>query len=646
MAALIHEGVWSTSPTWPGGLRDGDLAFLVWRYASGTSLPELSPSAPWRSVASYRYQSGASRYRGGLYYSWVQAGQLPALPDVSSNVQAYRLLVVRDTQGVGRTRSGIAMAPVLAGGGVLAFGPGPTGTGDLTILPDSGGPLAIGWAGPAGEGTVGNSGWSHRSVRAVELLPPRGPQAPLILAPGDGDEVAGTGEVEFGWQHRGVVQGGRQDAYQLRAWDYTSDELYWSASVGDWTVSEATNTSGTQGVVLPSDAFQLGVEMWWQVRTREGVDGRWSVWSPTSSFTPVSPPTVNVTGPGDVHDDLSPTVTWAASTPRGGQSAFRVQVARLGEVLYDSGVIPGGGSEWIVPPREWVNGGLYQARVQVQQTGGSWSAWSTRDFTITWTEPAIPQVDVWSTRQGVLVQVAADPGLAVDLERITGEGLWLPVGSFTMPASGVVTVTDVLAPYGQVTAYRARAVNELEGQRLASGWGLSGQVASSARWSYLAAAGDPLRTWVRVYINEDSSRTHQRPVAVAYGLGDTDPRVSYGRLRGQAGTLRLAALDYAGGEALLGLLHAGEPLVLRWPPETGDDPDPEDAGLLVFDVAGELDVARLAQVALQRRYVSVPWVEQEPPVPGSGSNAPVTHPIGGPPGAAAQADNELELEAF
>src|SRR5690625_4254224 len=501
MVSLVHDSGGGIEPLWPSsGVAEGDLAVVARRWTSsyGVRFPNPSPGPQWVGLGNYGTRSQySSHWRAELFWWQVRGASLPSIGPGSS-LTSFRLLIFRGTAGIGRARTGQALVPVSENGGASAIGVEASTAGDLTILPGSG-TVQVGWGAASSDGVFGNPGWNHSHTRIYELLPPAGPLAPLVLAPGDGAEVSAAEPVEFEWQHRPSVAGGRQDAYQLRVWDDVSDPEYWNASTGAWTTSEATNSSSTQGVAVPAAAFTVNVPMSWQVRSREGVDGRWSAWSSAASFMPVTPPSVSVIAPEDLHDDLSPLVAWAATTPRGEQSAFRVQVARLGQIVYDSGSQPGDDDEWQVPPQDWSNGALYQARVQVQQTGGSWSAWSTRDFTISWTEPATPDVTVWPTRQGVLVQVKADVGMSVDLERITGQGLWVPVGSLEMPGAEV-TVTDVLAPYGQVTAYRARAVNVLDGQRLTSGWGLSSQVTSTDRYSYLAAAGDPLRTWVRVYV--------------------------------------------------------------------------------------------------------------------------------------------------
>ncbi|HLS00969.1 MAG TPA: hypothetical protein VK054_03180, partial [Beutenbergiaceae bacterium] len=199
---------------------------------------------------------------------------------------------------------------------------------------------------------------------------------------------------------------------------------------------------------------------------------------------------------------------------------------------------------------------------------------------------------------------------------------------FTGASGGGFVFTDIAAPYGVSTAWRARAVTSLDGMRLTSEWVNSTPVISTDKGQYLFSALDPVRTWRQVRIVEDSEHELQRPTAVAYGLGDTRPRVTYGQHRGRAGTLVLSTLTDPHQDLadLTALLEAGETLQLRWGAE-GFHQQEEDAGLLTFSVAESLVESRGAQTSvLKGRRVSVPWVEQTRPDLGD-TNAPITHDI-------------------
>jgi len=647
MVALIHDSGWTRTPQWPAAARAGDVGFLlVAVYPSWMSGLSWRPGSAWSRLRQWQMLAIGSFARTVAVYQAAPGARLSESPNYASQ----RLVVFTDTSGVGVTRAGVGAVQARPFGGVFTVG-AQASAGDgagMVVLPGED-PFGFGvrgaWDASTAGGLLGDLDWDGSRTVAIELLPPAGPGAPVLLAPGNGDEVTNSGDVVHEWQHRPVVPGGFQDAYQLRVL-MDGDERYWNASTGALVAGETTNAATVESAAIPAGLYTANAPHGWQVRTREGVDGRWSEWSGTDSFTPVTPPTADLFGPDVFHDDLSPVVAWDSSTPRGTQTAFRVQLAHFGSIVYDSGVQPGRASEWQVPPLEWIQGGLYQRRVQVQQTGGSWSSWVTRDFTITWTEPATPGVEVWSGADGVLVQVVADAGLVVDLERITGEGLWVRVDSFTMPSDGAVTVTDVRAPLGRVVAYRARAVNELDGQRLVSGWGLSGQVANRSRWSYLFAARAPLSTWVRCYIRQDGPHRPVRATQVTDPMGDEWPRFSYGTRRGRSGTLVLHAFTQEDRDHLVELLYAGEPLGVRFPGEAEDaGPGYRDGGELIFGVAGEVEVARVTTGPLQRREITVPWRESAPVEPTGHTGAPIMHRFGGPAGAGPFSDNdETDME--
>lgn len=193
-----------------------------------------------------------------------------------------------------------------------------------------------------------------------------------------------------------------------------------------------------------------------------------------------------------------------------------------------------------------------------------------------------------------------------------------------------VPIVDVFAPYGQSTAWRARAATVLEGAPRWSEWGMSDPVTPVHKLAYLASAVDPARTWQPLLIVDDSEHTRQTPTAVVYGLGDDRPRVTRGVYRGRAGSLILTAGhdDEQELDNLIALLESSEPLILRWSAEGAGD-SIIDAGTLTFSVADSLATTRRAQVAVLRgRRISVSWVEQDGPGLGD-TNAPITHPIEG-----------------
>src|SRR5690625_1143585 len=254
MVSLVYDSGWSREPSWPSTVAEGDLAVVArrWTSASGVGYPNPSPGPQWIGLGNYGPRTGATRWQAELFWWQVRGTSRPSIGP-GSNFTSFRLMIFRGTAGIGRARTGRALVPVSENGGAIAIGVEASTAGDLTILPGTG-TVSVGWGAASSDGVFGNSGWNHSHTRIYELLPPAGPLAPLVLAPGDGAEVSSAESVAFEWQHRPSVSSGRQDAYQLRVWEDGGESSFWNASTGAWTTSEATNSSSTQGVVVPAAA--------------------------------------------------------------------------------------------------------------------------------------------------------------------------------------------------------------------------------------------------------------------------------------------------------------------------------------------------------------------------------------------------------
>lgn len=647
MVTRVGVSDWSANaPSWPSGTRKGDVAVLtsVHDQALGSivSPPGWSLAGSWSSVAWVSMVW--ARLDGAVWTQVVTDTSVPPWPGmrVEPGRRQVQVVVYRGTSGVGRSRQGMGEVPVQAHGGahvvaaeVAATGapvaslPGVTrnGTTGSAQRPAHLGQAAMwaatGWADAGGTpGTYGTTVDVSRLL-ALELLPPVGPAAPTIVSPATGNETSAGVDVDYAWRHNPASPGGYQDAYRLRV-DRGSGWEYWSASTGNWSASDVVNVSGVEGVTVPAARHTPMAEHVWQAMTREGLDGQWSPWSDTASHRPVTAPSVNVTAPtGVVSNDLTPTVAWTATTPRGVQTAVHVRVVDADAgVLYDSGALPTPAKSLTLPVLEWVNGAPVTALVRVQQTGGSWSPWVTSAFAVSWSEPATPTVSATPRAArdgGVVVDLSGlVAGARVEVQRVSPEGLWEPVVILDAPDASV-SVVDVFAPYGTPTAYRARQASVLDGVPLSSGWGMSAPVTSTDECMYLAAAQAPASSWVRVMLSTDGERTHRRPVSVAYGLGDDRARVSYGVRRGLAGSMVASTLSRLEHERLTELLESGAPLVMRWTPEydhaLGEQRTRRHVPPVTFQVAGEVTSARPLDGPFAYRAVSWPWVEHDPVVP-------------------------------
>ena len=444
------------SSAWPSGTQPGDLAIYSLLSAGSVSLNALRS---WSYLGRFNSRSsllltGTTRVYSKVLTAADIADGVPSIGgSYNSHTRQWQVLVTRSGEGIGTVRTGsraVAVEPnglgvIVAASSSSSGGDLPSGTGIDWILPPGVvwqwallGPAyyaysAMGTVEAASDGSTVGSPDNDRNALAIEILPPRGPREPSLLYPAEGNEIAYNDDITFEWRHRPTVSGGAQRAYRLR-FEAGEDYLYWNASTGQLVSSQVTNVSGEERVTLPAGLFPVDAEQTWEVQTQEDADGQWSPWSAAGSFMPVIPPTAVITEPsGTLHDDLAPVVRWTSETPRGEQTAYRVRVAFLGSIIYDSRAIVGAATEFQLPVLDWSNGAGYQVQVQVQQTGGAWSLWDTREFFVSWTEPEEPVVQARRHEDGIEVTVL-DGEVAqarATLEAVLGEE---PVYSPDAPA--------------------------------------------------------------------------------------------------------------------------------------------------------------------------------------------------------------------
>jgi hypothetical protein len=453
-------------------------------------------------------------------------------------------------------------------------------------------------------GGFSSSGASSGSLLLCMALEAQdAPLAPELLLPESGTQVSATEDASLSWAHRPSVPGGYSDAYRIRFREVGSGTWEWVNASGTAEASETTVTSLASSATLAAAELTAGVSYEWQVATREALDGLWSDYSGSSTFDAVSPPSVTVSAPtGTVSEDLSPTAVWSPTTPEGSQTAFRVRVADLG---FDSGPVQGSATSYTLrADLGWQNGDAYTLEVQVQQTGGSWSPWASTSFTVSWTPPADPTISATAELGGVEV-VTTSGGETIDLERQIDGGAWERV----LSSANAGTFLDVLAPFGVQVAYRARTLDVLEGQILYSDWVTSSSVTSTSEAAYLVSGSDQTN-YTALRVESIAETGYARPVAVAYGLGDTRPMVDFSPFAGRFGSLTVITDGDAELQALLGLLGARddyphpESLRLRLPP------DEETGGGEVITVAAVAPpVVERPQSFSTLRRVSVSWHE-------------------------------------
>lgn len=641
MATVVWRSTawYQNMSSWPAGVQVGDFA------VNFTTRRRLRTSN-WNAIGTvYRWTpDNQGPWSISASYTQVTAAMLSQPPP---NFIGF-LVVLRDTLGIGQVRLGTDNAPARVGGGVLTVSsspssgaspalPGttwypPTYPEHIFVRPYPGATFTtsvttnwlVGWSPAGSNGNYGSKAMAGATVMHIEVLPGAGPSAPAILSPGRGDEIASTEDIDFQWQHAPSIPGGFQNAYRLR-FDASGSWVYWNASTSSLVSAETINSSSVQGVTIHASKFAAMVPWGWEVSTREGIDGKWSPYSSAGSFTPVTPPSVNVNSLGPVHNDLTPTITWTSTTPRGVQTAYRVQIINTvtAAVVHDTHAQPGADQTWTSPVLDWVNGGSYEARVQVQQTGGSWSPWVSTPVVVTWDTPATPTLTATPASTGIVLTV--NSALPVVVERISPEGLWEPLLPLTTPEGGQVIKVDVFAPTGTPTAYRAFAVNLLDGQSLTSDWGMSAPVTNYDPKTYIASARDPLHTWLPLDIhNEETVWEHYEKTAVSYGMDDPYGRVDYGGFQGRVGQFIIHTHSQRGAGLLLDLFRTHEPMLVKFYPQQERGECNWGTGELLTIMRSEPIPEAMVLATLQDREFTLDWIEHPTVLLGNPSTAPQT----------------------
>ena len=622
MATLVGETPWrnpDAAGAWdlPAGTVKGDRIIYV---LSGLMLRGV----PYIGRVYYTdtvYQ--VIRY--GYAYHLEHTGVQP-VPDTYAKDWGRRLkiIVMRGTSGIGAIRNNYLQVPVKALGGAVFITSDNTPPADLTWSePDGGfkpGLRTSIIANSPSDATIGVTGGGIRpGSLSFELLPPETPVVVPVL-PEDTSDVSSSGISKFEWVFQ---NGSSQDAYQLRV-----AGLYYRASDGTWQAGETTNPGSASSVLVDTASFTPNAPVGWTVRARDAVTGIWSPWSPTRTVTPVTPPTVSnvaVEAPGG---DLTPTVTWSTSTPRGEQTAFEVRVARLGTIIYESGVQAGKAKSYTVPILDWVNGGSYSAEVRIQQTGGSWSGWATKTFTISWTPPTNPSIAATASTEGISLAITAGVGDSIDVQQLGTDGIWRPLISYVSKAA-VTSFLDPFAPFRMPTRYRVQASKMVESQKLSTDWILSPtSPISLSRRSVLASARDPLRTWAWApLMDDDVLMVPVQNIGMYDGIGSTKPFGVYGPVRGKAGTASVLVLSSDQRKLVEELLTSGETLVYRYTPhdnlETNTTGNSETIYLLV---AAPQEQGAVTDDLSEGRAIKFAF-RTTPPVPLGYTEATITRPI-------------------
>lgn len=593
----------SQTLAWPAGSAVGDLAVLEADHASG--------SGPGTSGWTY---AGTS-----IYFKSVTSADLSGSIPVKGRLVS--LVVFTGAARIGATtqQRGVRVA---AGGAAFirgwtgpfsgsGIGPSTGRLGSAVQLSEDRHWHATWWVASASAAYVSiSSDGDADGYRGYEIVPTAGPGAPVLTSPSAGSTVDVAVPVTLSWVPTRESPTGVPDGWRVSIRAVGSGTWQWVTSSGTLTASETSVASGAVSATINAGVLTSGQAYEWRAATSEST--RWSPYSGAQQFTPVSVPTATGVTVSSLLDDLSPTVSWTATASFGDIIAHRVRVIDSGMVVADSGVRPGNPGSYTIPPREdWVNSATVTASVEVQQTGGLWSAPGTANFAVTWTPPTSPNAPACVDGSPFAVTVTGiQLGLGLQVQSSTDGGfVWVPVRDIPAPAL-TQSVPVPLAAYGVATAYRVRTYRVLEGVRLGGAWVESGACVSTDRRCYLVS--DDGSEWLAVSIRDEDAVTVVQGLTVSYGLGSTRPRVDRSPTQGLAGRLTLVAESIAERDAIVSWLTTRD---VWW---LSRNPEPSRAwGSPHVDVppirqalADSLDVARIANLPLSVRDITYAWVEQ------------------------------------
>lgn len=456
--------------------------------------------------------------------------------------------------------------------------------------------------------------------RALEVLPAKQPDAPLISLPAEGTHSDVASDLVVSLLHQST-SGMAQEARRIRVKQVSSGTWSYVKAGGllDAAVQSVSTASGTQ--VVAASALPAGT---WEIQAATMDGGQWSDWSPSRVVVREVAPSLTSATLTTTHNDLTPVGSWVPVTPGGTQTAWRAVVVPAGgavaAALADSGVQPGSGTSWSLPALGWVKSASYELLVTVEQTGGLWSDWKrSAAAAITWDAPAAPGglSYVAGSPDQLLVSGIPATSLAVAVEWASAHADdWLPLAMVDAPTVAV-TVDITLAPYGVGRRYRVRSWEAIDGVWLPSAWVLLAGVATSLDEAGRLVDPDDTQDWLPVTILPDGGWTLEQGTTVSYGLMpdgvdvEARPAVDRTPAAGKSGTLQLLCTTEPEVDVLVDwLTRHRRRWVTRWSPEEDPGRVMRDRAPTVMTVADKLKGSHTIKRRLAARTIEIPWVEQ------------------------------------
>lgn len=352
-------------------------------------------------------------------------------------------------QGAG----GAGLTGTSAAGGVAPGGGGVSGGTQYGAGAGAGG---LSYAASSGVSNVVFTDGANASTGSVQIVATVAdpPLVPTLTSPTNGAYLdAAAAGLTFQWTYNPGTDSGAQSGYALRISTDGGAYQYWNATSAALQASEVWNSSAAAQAVIPAGVLADGHSYTWSVATEESHYGLQGPFASDAQFNATAMPTVTVNAPAGSASSATPTVAWSDTLGSGDtQTSFRVVVytkAVTGQSGFapgsttptaDSGVISTAATTWAVSAPlaqgDWV---VY---VQVTETGGVASAWTSSAFTVAYDPPAEPTLpaDAALSSQGVpqvtLTVVAHDNLLSADDASFEGSiGTWTPGAGCTLAQS-------------------------------------------------------------------------------------------------------------------------------------------------------------------------------------------------------------------
>lgn len=302
---------------------------------------------------------------------------------------------------------------------------------------------------PASGYNVSSSYSSYYQLATVAFLADAAPSAPTLVSPANNAYEDLSGTPTFTWQYNNI-DGTTQADWAFERTVNGGALEYWSVASAAWETSIVWNSGSAGSYTFPAGAWANGSAYTWSVNT-ESSAGLTGVFATPFNLTGQAPPTCTVTGPSGTVTSTSADVTWT-ETPASGASITAYQLIVYtqaqtqaagfapgsGPYFYSSGVVAGTATSQVVTGLALST--AYVAYVQVEETGGQWSAWAAGStFTVKFDPPAVPLLTAtYIADQGATaLAIQGEDNLlsAVDSSLETGLGTWAAGTNWTITQS-------------------------------------------------------------------------------------------------------------------------------------------------------------------------------------------------------------------